>query len=641
MNVLLYRFKRLIKLQKKPPIVCFDYFDTIVSRKVSPEEIKRSWAKHFSNFLSLNISWQDLYELRITIEKELYRSPQLNFEFEYQTLIKNIFNYLKNNHPNAIKGFSEYECLKYSIMCETRIELGAQYKNEDVVDVIKYCKNRGLKMCIVSDFYFGKEYIKRFLSKFDLADYFFDIFVSCDLHKSKKNNDIYEYIKNSMPCDNYIMIGDNEKVDIQNSRSNGFHPLLIQRSKQILEYNLYEKDSLNIISHKLRNIDKKSGHFLSNYAFALYLFIERLYYTAYKENIYDLYFFSREGEFLKILFDIYAENRSFYPGIQAHYLLVSRNSTYLPSCNPLREENFDGVFSHYSTNNIADFLISLSFDNKQIVQIIEEMGVSKDTVFLSSDSDFISRMIHLESFSKYYEINRKKVKSIFLKYLQQEIKNIDSFAIVDIGWRGTIQDNIFKVLNGKSKINGFYYGLAKKRNVTNNNMKRGLVFSYDSPQDMIYETFAFEYWFIENVLTGSHGKVIGYRYDNNQVRATFEPDSDCILYERVIKSLRKEIIHKFKEIDTTLLTTRYDSSSFVKLFAQIHFETSRFYPIKEKRENYIIRRLHAEGFGIITSPDKISSKGWKNYYNMHYGKKYEKKVKRDFDTLNNYLNEET
>ena len=378
------------------------------------------------------------------------------------------------------------------------------------------------------------------------------------------------------------------------------------------------------------HLSSSNGTFLSNYAFTLYLFIERLYSETYHNNVDELFFLARDSEFLQILFEEYKKTKNFNKEVKTNYLLVSRNSTYIASCKSLDLENFDGIFSHYEFIKLTDFLISLSFSGYQLRQVLFEMKCNEDFCFSRDDYFFIESLKKCSAFRKYYDANRNVSKQIFTEYLLRETDNIDQINIVDVGWRGTIQDNMLFAINKCKQINGYYYGLTEKQNISSLNSKKGLMFSCDRDFDAFGEVYEFEYWFLEDILTGSHGKVEGYKYDNDRIIPVLRNDSDIVLFEKYIFDLRKEIIKKFKTIDEIISNSHYTAEDFSVLFSKIHFRVSRLFPILYKKDNYTIRYLHSEGFGLVTSETKIPNNGWNIYFLKEYGSSYIYRIISDY-----------
>ncbi len=62
-----------------------DYFDTVVSRKCHPEEVKKRWCKKVIDFFNLNYSTEELYNIRLDIESELSKTNyEIHSEMEFR-----------------------------------------------------------------------------------------------------------------------------------------------------------------------------------------------------------------------------------------------------------------------------------------------------------------------------------------------------------------------------------------------------------------------------------------------------------------------------------------------------------------------------------------------------------------------------
>ena len=619
MNKTILEIQKLIDNQNNF-IVCFDYFDTIVSRSVSPEEIKRAWATKCCYRFDLSTTWECLYQLRVSLEEELYHNPHNNYEFEYEFLMGLVYDKLNKDKICKARTTQE-EFISFSVCCEMQIEKNVQYLNNDILEVIKACYDQKVKMAIVSDFYFDKDSFLDFLSHHRINHFFDNVFISSYYHSSKRKGSLYEIVKRSYPNYSYIMIGDNYYADVVQSQKRGFNAIGINRTKEQRRYRLFDQNSYSILKKKLQRIFDSSSS-LSNYAFSLYLFTEKLYSIAVSDNIDCYYFLSRDGELLKILFDLYQEKNQFLPKINSSYLLVSRNATFLPGCKSLDEETFSGILNQYRKIKLVDFLYSLSFDEKQISAVLSSLSFNKNTMINVDDpsnvSSVLNRLFSDKMFQQYYERNRNYRKEAFNSYIKRTVCLSNDIHLVDVGWKGSIQDNIMNALDQKCKIIGYYYGLVSDTVSLSNNQKYGLMFNLEKGENI----FSYDYWFIENVLTGSHKKVNSYSLDKGQVIIDYSNDSDSILYDLYIKRVREEIIQKFIQINELFRDTHFTSKDYQHLFYLLHFKLSRLYPIFDMKQNYIIRKIHSEGFGSIQNNTDISSKGYASYFIKNYGIKY-------------------
>ena len=128
---------------------------------------------------------------------------------------------------------------------------------------------------------------------------------------------------------------------------------------------------------KIFNKNKENN--FSNHAFSLFLFIKRLYEKLEELKCKDILFMSREGQFLKKLFDEYLkirkENRLEVININSHYFYGSRNSIIKASVEDLSKENFEVLFKFFNffmTPN--SFMHSIGFSDEQIFEVEKTFG---------------------------------------------------------------------------------------------------------------------------------------------------------------------------------------------------------------------------------------------------------------------------
>lgn len=297
---------------------------------------------------------------------------------------------------------------------------------------------------------------------------------------------------------------------------------------------------------------------LSNYAFSLYLFIDGLYHQCCKDGVRDLYFLSREGQFLQMLFEEYLQNNNLDFKPRVHYLYVSRKAIILATLNDLSVENFN-AFKMYRGINIEEFLKVLDFSDKEIQMVISSVDVDKrkrhENIIESMD------FLHLKKsllFQEIYEFKRKKANKNAKKYFcDNSFTQATSIAVVDVGWSGTIQDHLEK-LGLTKKIYGYYIGV----NDNDNPRKKGVLFNKKTN----FNTFACYNYNFEYVCVADHGSV--EKYDDFG-RPVFKEDNDCKLYNEVYCDIRKSIITKFNQIHKSM-QLYIDNDMFADYVANKH-----------------------------------------------------------------------
>jgi predicted HAD superfamily hydrolase len=192
--------------RKQTKYVLLDIFDTIVSRRVQPEYVKKIWSNNIVKMFKLDITAVELYELRNKIEIKL-GSEALNSghdcEIRYKDIIKEIYDNVTCND-----SFDEF--LETCTKEEIDIESNVLYVNDDVLDLIKEYKNNKKKLYCVSDMYLSKNMIIEILKKLDIDNYFEDVFVSSEYLCNKRSGLLYDIVLKEIKArpEECLMIGD-------------------------------------------------------------------------------------------------------------------------------------------------------------------------------------------------------------------------------------------------------------------------------------------------------------------------------------------------------------------------------------------------------------------------------------------------
>lgn len=253
-------------------------------------------------------------------------------------------------------------------------------------------------------------------------------------------------------------------------------------------------------------------------ATTLFYFIEKLHDALVKQGIEQVYFLSREGQPLMRMFNMYRDKVSGH--INSHYLEVSRRSTLLPSLAPLAEEFFETLFRQYRRISLFEFLSSLGLE-AQTRSIVKALGLP-DGAETTREDDFPTSLTFtalktLPLFQDLYESERVARRRAFIAYLSELSGGIPParLAIVDVGWKGTIQDNLFALLcrEGNTPVHavtGYYVGLVAAGAASPRNDKYGLLFSSVGAPSPKFRVFNENRALFEVVLAADHGSIVSY-----------------------------------------------------------------------------------------------------------------------------------
>lgn len=596
--LLIYREGYAMRVPKQK-IICVDYFDTTVYRDLTEFEIKRLWGLELSRELNYTISSEILTKYRLMVERNIADTGYASI-YKYGFFAELLYDRLINHFFQI--PLEKNTFIMLSLKIEQQLEEEHQVVNHDIADMLIKAKTEGHYIVLVSDFYLGCKSFESFLNKLNLRECFDRIYISCDYTKSKANSQLYQLVtadlKKQFGNDGYsdsVMIGDKYFSDYKNSRING-----IGHSIHYKPPRGFNRKPLNKSFYQL--FDQYST--LSNYAFSLYLFCDRLYEYCIKHEIDTLYFLSREGKILKQLFDIYKSNKE---TIHTEYLYVSRNSTFLPSLKCLKKEDFSRLLNQYNNKiSIFTFLKLLHFSDEEMADMeIENIETVRDNI--TEENDFIS-LLASDFFKSTYEAKRNEARNNFLGYLKGKgINRGGRYCIVDVGWKGTMQDNIWNLFDGEIDITGMYLGYSRQGEEHVGSHKLGLLFdyiNYNGCSEISSDIFAFNSFLIEMVLVADHGRTEGYT-------ANFQPvlkeDDDLIMFKEYSSKIQKDIEKKFVDICAIKKAYVLDKCE-ISVFEELHGKMFKKLSIEDIKliENMIL--LHKDGFGNKKSGAASGSK---------------------------------
>lgn len=580
--------------------IFFDIFDTLLFRKVNPEYVKKIWSNHIIKFFDLNIDMIELYEFRNKVETNLCDDNYKNGfdqEFVYHDLIKCIYKYFIVDKYEI--NFDEF--YNVCVDVEVEIEKNVQYLDTDIISIIKKLKKDNKKIYCISDMYLSKSMLKKIFEYHNIWNLFDDIYVSCEHLVNKKSGRLYDLVLNELniKSDKCVMIGDNVFSDFEIPINLGFKAFHLKRD------NIYNFYSDYIINNSFEKIDKdfyeiasSSTDSFEHVIFSLYTFTEKLYYNLLRTNKKEIVFLSREGEFLKKIFDIYV-SKVYNKNIISKYMIVSRKSTYLPSLKPIKEEKFSSLLNQYSYISAYEFLKSLNFSEEEISDI--QKSLDNNFNFNEKISDMVNssiykKIINNKNFVKIYEYKRKNQKNNFKKYVKQ-ITSENDISVVDIGWNGSIQDNIQNILGNSYKINGYYLGLEKRDFVFDEN-KKGLIFSNVPNYSEFYKLYNVNRSIYEILLGASHGSANLYVEEDEIIKVElFSKDEERKIYDDIISKIQEKMLDYFSKLCDLFANGFYDNIKYIKLFNKIHFNMM-FRP-NLNQIKFFNNIYHYENFGLF------------------------------------------
>lgn len=302
------------------------------------------------------------------------------------------------------------------------------------------------------------------------------------------------------------------------------------------------KDCSDIPIDKLKNIGKNYTPLFKDYLGWILNDIQ-------KKNIKKIYFFTREGEFFKEVFDKINDNKN----ITSYLLEVSRVATFFPSLNSIDINELKRLWSQYSIQSLSSLFKSLNLDiNRYIDLIIKHQLNINDQIINPVDNVNLNNLFNDKEFISLAMDDLKSAKSLLKEYFKDRnfIDNDEKVAIVDIGWRGTIQDNICYIFPNTT-IYGYYFGLEKFLNKQPNNAyKYGYINQYYGKGKILGDVTP-----LEMLCNSCNGSTLGYeKNDDGVVQAIRKIDEiENVSFYNCTKYIQEGIIENAgnKDIDVS------------------------------------------------------------------------------------------
>lgn len=512
----------------KAEYISFDIFDTLIQRNIRvPSDVFKLVEESYNKKFKEKIN--DFKKNRILAEKKARRNSH-----NEEITLNEIYNKLIEKY-----GIKKGENFK---LIEIEVEKSLCRINKSVYDIYKYAKHQNKKIIITSDMYLNKELIEDIL-KTNGIDQFEKLYLSSEIGLTKYKGTLYDYIIKEIKCDpgNIVHVGDNNKSDIIQAKNKGINTYKIEKKIIDIENNKYNKlsfdkiNQLNIINsfiynniNQEKNIYYKVGY--EKVGILFYGFLQWINNYSLENKFDELIFLSRDGYILKKAYD---HNFCYNKKINSSYMYASRRALIVPSFNEnLSFNNLIEILGLRKKDTIKSFFSRIGLDFNNYEDKIKLSGYKID--------DKLELDTNMKKLEKLFDLikgdiikNSAYEKQKLEKYINQLNIVGKKIGIIDIGWRGSMQYSLIKILqelNIKCDITGFYLGLNKdsKKFINKGIKAKGYLFDCSKNNDLEIASSSFV-GLLETFFLAPHGSVIGYNINKNNKH--IEPILDKLEYD--------------------------------------------------------------------------------------------------------------
>ncbi|MCK4336699.1 MAG: HAD-IA family hydrolase, partial [Candidatus Aminicenantes bacterium] len=482
---------------------------------------------------------------------------------------------------------------------EIELELSLVRPVPEILDALAFLHSLKKRVVFISDMYLPSKVIQDMLKKVGAFAPGDRIYVSNEYGKTKKTGKLFKHVLDSEGCspDKILHVGDNLNADIRSAKKLGIQSLYFQNThpnryeKYIYKKNRLDDPACQIFTGASRaarlDCPFPAGREKVLYELGadvaapiLIQYIQWVLLDAQKHNIKRLYFLSRDGQ---ILLEI-AESLQKYikTDIELRYLYASRLAWNFPAITELDEDSFNLFIYESPIISIEALSLKTGLDPHSIQKAMEDYSgrtISIHQILSKTNLSHLHQILKSPPFSETLLDLAAQKRSALISYLEQErIFDDHCSAVVDLGWKGSLQDALLKLINTTGKIQhcpirGYYFGVGRlfQTHVPPQDiLKSGFYYSPGHPQP------PFPTRILEVFTSGDHGLTLSYTRDK-----------DGVWLPQLKEPRNRDVL------DWGLQALRLGIRNFIKSIprdAEIIFHRMNYYKASE-HINYLINRL--------------------------------------------------
>ncbi len=561
-------------------LISFDVWDTLLRRCCHPDEVKLHAADILQRELRCNgrasdVTASGLFRLRQLAE---WRVADNHYEYRYAEVLTEwliLAGVVKDDERQRLA----------SLLLEAELSFEMRVTRVDPTGYAMLVSHPDVPKIAISDFYMSGREMQRLLAHHGLASHFRAIYVSSDYKQTKREGSLFRHVLSSegIAADRMLHIGDNAHadcaipaamnidalhyVDYTELRRRAFFDARFDAQlkgdgkfmlaglagptvhgdeaagRQVARCKVASAAADTVCAERpspaeMSSIDMLAMGFLGFGLFTL----DR----AKASGAESVYFATREGIFFRrvcdllIRSDVSAATR--YPATEL--ISVSRRSTFAPSLRNLSIEEMMRIWAQYSTQSMAAMARSLNFDLDMMAGFCSRFDIELDEEIQYPWQDArVQALFDDAEFCAWGGNALLSQRREILAYLErigfEPSCNRDRF-FVDIGWRGTIQDNLARLVRGR--IEGVYLALYPYLTEQPfNSVKHGFLANHNGEGDR-YDVRSWAA--LEFITNGRGGSVVDF-VDGRPRTEIFEQEeaflATCIqpLQEQILVAIEK------------------------------------------------------------------------------------------------------
>lgn len=589
-------------------IISFDIWDTIIKRKCHPEEIKLATAKYiilkYEN--KLKEKYKDIYEilkLRDEIEASMCKKNK-EAGHDDECRILDIFKILQKEIFREDIGDISEELLKTEIEEEKR----CIFINPDILPIFE--KYKDLKMYCISDFYMGAESLKELLDFLQIPVKIEKIYSSADYLLNKRTGNLYKKAEEEIGIkpEDHIHVGDNQYSDIEVAKSLGIETIKMTKTEFDFVPEKERRFNFDLICVKKEEKTKADKLFNVGVDLAplLYFFGYSIVEYAIKNNIPTVYYATREGETFIKIHELIKQNNPFGVEIpKCDIIEVSRMATFAASLKEFSISELLRLWSQYRVQSMKALFKTLAINIEPYKSYLGKYDLKPEENIVEPWFDLrVQNLCADKEFTDKIQVELNKKRSELLEYFSHKkgiTNNEEPMFMVDIGWRGTIQDNLAHIFTNKM-ISGYYLTLYDYYNLQPRNTYK---ISFLNDKNIRNNELSSMITLLEWIYNPGTGSTIEYK-DGEAIRKAKTKETNIV--KEYIKPLQEGMFEAAKIINEYMKIHPYEAKETKKYVYEL-IKRTKTNPQKELIEAYY-NMVFNDTFGTaeyVEKDDKLST----------------------------------
>lgn len=449
-------------------VVAFDIFDTLLLRPLLNAESTKTIIAHKAGGELGNTYLKFRAEAENQARQRAGRDVGLDAVYAEFTVLTGL-------HDDTVARLRQLE---------EDVEHASVEARADALEMLHFALSKGKRVVLASDMYLPKSLIESMLTKNGIMGWQ-KLYLSSDVGLRKDTGDLYRHIlaNEQVTPQQMLMIGDNEHSDVQIPVDMGMKFLHVMRpvemaravgrlSPQVhdamINNDLNDELSLGLLLRAnwapmfYPNFNSQDlvppTHQALGYTVLgplVLSFVQWLAQQAAADGIERLYFLSREGEFLKKVYDIWAKHANDAP--PSEYLVLSRRAVTVPMIRGMDEIEAIARTTYFE-NQISALVrerYGVVLTDGECAAYVQQGVVKADGLVevMNGEIDHLKPLL-AALLPRILEQAQAELPGLMAYLNEMGLCDDKKFAVVDVGYSATIQGRLNQLVDGK--VHGYY-----------------------------------------------------------------------------------------------------------------------------------------------------------------------------------------